>query len=235
LALAEIAQRLKRSISEIFRVIIVMERRQWLRKDPESSRFALTYRMLALAHHGTPAQTLTLAATPVMKALSLSSRQACHLVVRSGHQGLVIQRQESIGRASGFAVRLGVMVDLITSCSGHVLLAFTEASALDEVLASIPRPWGLTEKKLMARLGRVRRQGYDLQPSPLTGGVTDISYPIRDFDGTVVAALTIPYLRFLDDPVSSAVEVSRRHLETAANQVSRSLGFNEGNLSRNRG
>src|SRR6478736_2314687 len=70
LTISEIAFRLERSLSEIFRIAVVMERRQWLQKDPESARYSVTYRMLELAHRGTPAQAMSLAAAPVMSQLS---------------------------------------------------------------------------------------------------------------------------------------------------------------------
>ena len=59
LTISEIAQRLGRSISEIFRIIVVMERRRWLRKDPASDRYSVSYRMLDIAFRATPARALT--------------------------------------------------------------------------------------------------------------------------------------------------------------------------------
>ena len=54
--------------------------------------------------------------------------------------------------------------------------------------------------------------------------MTDISYPIRGFDGSVVAALTIPYLHVLDDSLPTTVEQTRRLLEEATRRISLSLG-----------
>jgi len=84
LTISEISERLKRRMSELFRIIIVMERRGWLRKDPENARFSVSYHLLLLAHRGTPAQTLTAAAAPVMQELCARTDQSCHLVIRSG-------------------------------------------------------------------------------------------------------------------------------------------------------
>ncbi len=56
LTVSEISQRLKRRMSELFRIIVVLEQRQWLQKDPESSRYSVSYHVLKLAHRGTPAQ-----------------------------------------------------------------------------------------------------------------------------------------------------------------------------------
>jgi DNA-binding IclR family transcriptional regulator len=118
LTVKEIAARLKRPMSELFRIIVVMQQRGWLQKDPESSRYSVTYLVLRLAHRSTPAQTLSAAAAPVMHELSVRINQSCHLVVRSGSEGLVILRQENQRRHANLSVRVGAIIDLASSCSG---------------------------------------------------------------------------------------------------------------------
>jgi DNA-binding IclR family transcriptional regulator len=225
LTVSEISQRLKRRMSELFRIIIVMEQRGWLQKDPETARYSGTYHVLKLAHRSTPAQTLTSAAAPVMHELSTRINQSCHLVVRSGTQGLVILRQENQRRHANLSVRLGAVIELTSSCSGQILLAHLPPEERDRVLKSIPRPRGLSLTRLSAKLDKVARDGFEIHRSPITPGVTDLSYPIRGFDGRVVAALTIPYLHALDDSLPTSIEQTRRLLQGAARQISKALGF----------
>jgi DNA-binding IclR family transcriptional regulator len=224
LTVSEISQRLKRRMSELFRIIVVMERRGWLQKDRETSLYSVTYHVLKLAHRGTPTQTLTSAAAPVMQELSTRINQSCHLVVRSGTQGLVILRQENQLRHANLSVRLGAVIELVSSCSGHVLLAHLELAEREQVLRSIPRPRGVSKSTMDATLAKVRKRGYETHTSPITAGVTDISYPIRGFDDKVVAALTVPYLHALDNSLPTSVEQTRRLLEEAARRISQSLG-----------
>jgi DNA-binding IclR family transcriptional regulator len=225
LSVSEISQRLKRRMSELFRIIVVMEQRRWLQKDPETSRYSVTYHVLKLAHRGTPAQTLTSAAAPVMQDLSTRINQSCHLVVRSGTQGLVILRQENQKRHANLSVRLGAVIELTSSCSGHVLRAHLESAEREQLLRSMPRPRGTSRSKLEVLLAKVRKRGFELHPSPITAGVTDISFPIRGFDGKVLAALTVPYLHALDDSLPASVDQTRRLLEEAARRISQSLGW----------
>lgn len=223
LTISEIAFRLKRSLNEIFRVAVVMERRQWLQKDIESARYSVTYRMLELAHRGTPAQAMSLVAAPVMNQLSREINQSCHLVVPAGSHGLVILRQENIAHPGGFAMRLGAVVDLVASCAGHVLLAFAEPDVRDGVFRLIPTPWAIPRKTLLRRLERVRRDGFELQPSIIAAGVTDVSYPIRARDGKIVAALTVPYAKAVNGRRLPTMDQSRARLERAARDISQSL------------
>jgi DNA-binding IclR family transcriptional regulator len=225
LTVSEIAQRLQRQMSELFRIIVVMEQRGWLQKDPETSRFSVTYHVLKLAHRGTPAQTLTHAAAPVMHELSTRINQSCHLVVSSGTQGLVILRQENQKRHANLSVRLGAVIELASGISGRVLLAHMNEIEREHLLKTLPRPRGLSRVALEKSLNRIAKRGFEVIPSPMTAGVTDISYPIRGFDGKVVAALTVPYLHVLDHSLPTTVEQTRRLLEEAARRISRSLGW----------
>jgi DNA-binding IclR family transcriptional regulator len=106
-----------------------------------------------------------------------------------------------------------------------VLLAHLPLEERERVLKSIVRPRGHSQSKVAATLTRIAKQGFEIHRSPITPGVTDISYPIRGFDGKVIAALTIPYLHALDDSLPTSVEQTRRLLEQAARQVSKSLGW----------
>jgi DNA-binding IclR family transcriptional regulator len=224
LTISEMATRLGRSISEIFRMIIVMERRYWLHKDPESDRYRVTYKVLDLAYRATPAQELTHVATPVMYSLVHQAQQSCHLVVQYGDRALVVLRQESPGSV-GFAVRLGTAVDLVASSSGHVLLAFSEADQLEAMLTALPFPEGMDGSSQRSVIARVRKRGYETTASARVSGVRDISYPVFGFDGRVVAALTIPFVTFIDGSQTVDFEAARGMLNEAARQISQGLGW----------
>lgn len=223
LTISEIAQRLNRSISEVFRIIIVMERLGWLAKDPANDLYSVTYRVLDVAFRATPAQTLSNVAAPIMYQLSSDTNQSCHLVVETGGRATVIHRQENLGPV-GFGIRLGTVVDIVTSCSGHVLLAFSA----DDRRVRLLKGMAIAEDartRLIRRFDAVRMQGYEMQPSARTAGVTDISFPIFGFDGHICAALTIPFLVTIDGSQKTTLEETREALGKAAQDISEGLGW----------
>lgn len=224
LTISEIAQRLGRRMSELFRIIVVLERRGWLQKDPETSRYSVSYHLLRLAHRGTPAKSLTVAAAPVMHDISTRIDHSCHLVVRSGSQGLVVFRQENQRRHANLSVRVGAIISLVGSCSGHVLLAHLDDEERENLLRNLPRPWPISRARLDQVLRGVKRRGYEMHRSPITAGVTDIGFPIRGFDGRVVAALTIPYLHVRDQSLPTTVAQTCKLVEDAARRISMALG-----------
>jgi DNA-binding IclR family transcriptional regulator len=222
---SEMAAELNRSIGELFRIVIVMEKRGFLEKSQDDDRYTVAYKILDLAYRATPAQDLTRAAAPQMEALARAVEQSCHLVVPNGGSGLVVARQENPG-VRGFALRLGAPIDLIRSCSGHVLLAFSRPDRTDRMLelAQRSRDAQVDRAKIEKTLAKVRERGFDMMASPITHGVTDISYPVFGFHGDVMAALTIPFLELIDGSQKVGMEETRRQLQGTAQRISSLLG-----------
>ncbi|MFS0773279.1 IclR family transcriptional regulator [Sphingomonas sp. 1P08PE] len=120
----EMSAALGRSVGELFRIVVVMEQAGYLQRSPITDRYTVSFKILELAFRATPAQDIVDAARPEMQRLARETEQSCHLVVANGAHGLVIAREENPGMR-GFAVRLGATIDMIRSCSGQVLLAFS--------------------------------------------------------------------------------------------------------------
>ena len=215
LLVSEIAAGIGLSVSEIFRIIVVMERRGWLRKG-DNDRYSVTPHVLNLAFRATPAEELSAIAIPFMRELCASSDQSCHLVIRNGDKGLVIARLQNPG-PTGLHVRLGAEIDLKASCSGHVLLAF----GVD------PHP-AKSDKPFAAILNAVRQRGYERMESARTLGVTDVSCPIFGMHGDIVAALTVPFLRLIDGSQTMSLDDTQALLEHTAKQISTELGIKRG-------
>lgn len=223
LSLSEIARGLGRSLSEIFRVVVVLDQRKWLHKASGGDRYTVTYHALDCVQRATPARTLAEVAAPVMVDLTQRIGQSCHLVVRSGDVGMVLHREDSHAPA-GFAMRIGAIIDLATSCSGHVLLAFLERERCDSFIGDQSQLDDVEKARLRDRVAKVRKRGFEQQPSARTRGVTDVSFPIFGFDGQLMAAVTVPYLDMVQDYRTTSLAEARLALCEASRRISIKLG-----------
>ncbi|WP_010544053.1 IclR family transcriptional regulator [Sphingomonas elodea] len=223
---SEMAAALGRSLGELFRIVVVMEEAGYLQKSELTDRYTATYKFLDVAYRATPARKLVVTAQPEMQALAATIGQSCHLVVAKAGEGLVIAREENPGTRS-FALRIGATIDLIDSCSGHVLLAFAseERAVRMRERASALRDTPIDEATLATHLRTARADGYCLRQSPITRGVTDISCPVLGFDGELLAALTVPYLEVVDGSQLMSVEQSLQELIRTARRISEALGW----------
>lgn len=191
LIMSDISAALGRSVSEIFRMLQVLEEHGYIARAEDGYR--LTNRLFALGMSQPPIRDLASTALPVMQALARQAGQSCHLAVASGAEMVVIIAIEAPG-LSGFAVRVGYRRPLHRSNSGRILLAFQPPEARAAMLADI-RATGdqWDEAELDARLdAAVAAQGA-ISPSPMLTGITDLSAPIL-VGGVARAALTMPFV-----------------------------------------
>ncbi len=225
LTMAEIAQQLGRSLSEIFRMVVTLQRRGWVRLD-RGDRFHLSTRMFELAHRNQPIRSLVESAIPTMQAIARQARQSCHLTIVEGGRVLVIAQVEAPG-AQSFNLRTGAVVGLFHTSSGQVLLAFRSAEERERLLeqnAAINGESGMSRTEFLSAVDRVAAAGYACSPSLQIRGVTNLAYPIWGRHGEVVAALVMPYLEWLGSLSGPPLDDARLVLADGALEISRTLG-----------
>jgi DNA-binding IclR family transcriptional regulator len=225
LTVSAIARRLGRSVSELFRMLVVLEQRGYIRGQPDSDKYQLSLKLFELAHRFRPEQQLTAIANPLMKEMAYEILQSCHLVIYYEGKGHVVAQQDSPSRLV-FSVRLGAEVPLLDTCSGHVLLAYATDKQRKAMLAKSPRHLGpKSSVDLDTIVSRVRAQGYERFPSPQVAGVTDVGYPIFDHAGDAIAVLTVPYFQFQDASSPVPIDRAQEWLSKTALLISRELGY----------
>ena len=225
LSLTAIAQKLNRSVGQIFRMLFVLEQRGYLTIDPSSENHKLSFRLFEIAHRHTPIKRLSAAAGPVIRSLARSLHQSLHIAMYYRGCCIIMVQQASPG-PTGFNVRLGTEIQLLKSCSGHVLLAFSDDETRERMLSeTAPTERHLVGKKeLNAILKRVREQGFERQDSAITYGVKDIGFPVYDFDNQVVATLTCPFLERIDGSNPVDLEEAIEMLGESSTAISQGLG-----------
>jgi DNA-binding IclR family transcriptional regulator len=223
LSLQDIAQRLRRSPAELYRMLDVLVQRGYLARLPDAG-YGLTLRLFELAQRHPPVGRLLDAAVPHMQALARRTGQSNHLSVHHDARLVVLARAEPPEPMSCL-VRQGAHFAFHDDrVSARVITAFQTGDArrhyLDE-LAGAQRS-AARRRALETRLAAIRARGYDEGPSDTVGGVTDICFPVFDAFG-VVAALNVVYLKQRDQRVS--VPQARRALAETARAISEALGW----------
>src|SRR3954471_23749149 len=100
LSMSDISAALHRSVSEIFRMLQVLEEHRYIVRD--ESGYRLTNRLFALGMRQPPIRDLVSTALPLMHQLARQTDQSCHLAVASGADMVVIAAIEAPGLA-GFS------------------------------------------------------------------------------------------------------------------------------------
>jgi DNA-binding IclR family transcriptional regulator len=199
---SQLARELKRTVSEIFRMLLCLERRGYIAQVDEE-RYSLTLKMFKLVQEHPPTERLIVDALPVMHRLAHDTLQSCHLGVLEGGR-VVILAQVNAPTDLGFFVKLGSTVDLMEAGSGYAILAHQSAAQRERTLADWSRETGKKPPRdLEMHLERIRRVGYEKRASYLVKGILNISFPIYDDRGSPLGALTVPHIQYNEETKSS--------------------------------
>jgi DNA-binding IclR family transcriptional regulator len=218
---SELARELNRTVSEIFRMLLCLERRGYIAQVAED-RYSLTLKLFKLVQEHPPTERLIADALPIMQRFAHETLQSCHMGVIEGEH-VVILAQVNAPTNQGFFVKLGSTVDIMDSASGYVILAHQDAAHRARTIADWSRETGKKPAaNLMPHLERLRKIGHERRASYLVKGVINISFPIFDDRGAPLGALTVPYLEHHKSKHSEADVI--KALGQAAAEITAAIG-----------
>jgi DNA-binding IclR family transcriptional regulator len=223
LTLTAISSELQRSTGEVYRILQFLDHSDYIVRNREGDTYALSMKMFHLSHAQPPLRSLTSAAVPIMEDLAVKAGQSCHLAVLS-RTNITIVANITSPLPLTYGVRLGAQFPAWETSSGILLCAFQAEAQRRTLFASLTQIIDeAAMANLRAKMDQVVAAGFEERPSLRIPGILNISFPVRDRLGNVVAALTVPYL-----PQRSAVttlEEVRVLVGQSAVALSQALGY----------
>ncbi len=221
---AQLARTLGRGPNELFRMLVCLERRGYIERDPASGAYSLTLRLFELSHTHSPFQSLLRAAVRPMRELTEAVLESCHLSVL--HRGvLLVLDQEESPRKLRLSVAVGATFPVIHTVSGRILLAHLPQVEREELLRSNEDYAKLSpteQKALLQRLDTIRARGFEEAYSETMEGVHDLAVLTGSPSGILKAALTIATLGRKQEPPRDDLLTALQH---CAVEISRAAGL----------
>lgn len=224
LTLNQISRQLGRSVNEIFRMVVTLEQRGYLVADNDHYRLSL--KLFELAHHHQPIRSLVSTALPHMRELANRSMQLTHLTVYEAGRVIVVAQVDSPERWA-FGLKVGALVSLTDTASGHVLLAFRDQAERASMLAAHVRMDGEQEietAQLMRQIEDTRKRGHSRMESRQIRGVINLSYPVMGANDRMLAALNVPYIERIDKKVNPSLDEVQGIVQEISARLSRLMG-----------
>ena len=222
---SDIAKSLKRSVSEIFRMLAVLVERNYVSIDKASEHYSLTLKLFEISHRHPPIKRLTKVASDVMADLAISLNQSVHLSILYGNNILVIAQNDPPGN-NVTSVRLGARIPVTRTGSGAVLVNQLSSEKRDAICDQNKSATPEQIDVFKEAVTQVQKFGYCVSPSMVIAGVQNISVPIFDYSGKVIAALTIPFIQRLINQNDPDLATAANAMQLAGEQVSNFLGAN---------
>ena len=176
------------------RILKTLEQLGYVRQA-ESSGFELTPRVLDLGMSYVLSRGLWEIARPHMEALVARTRESTSIAQLDGSDIVYVARV-AVPKIVTLAVTIGTRFPAVQTSLGKVLLAALPPAEAERVLAEPSRsgitpPWRPDAAERAAVLREVRARGWALTDEQLAPGIRSVAVPLRDGDGTVIAALNV--------------------------------------------
>ena len=225
LSQTEISTGLGRSIQEVYRILLLLEKRSYLVRT-KTDRIRLSLKLFELAHMHPPVNRLIERALPIMRDLAAGTDQSCHLAVLDDLKVMIALQVDS-PLPMRYSVALGSRFPVMETSSGAVLLAGQPPKEREAAIARIldsGDAYG-SRDEIEERFNEIDTLGYEMHASLVVEACINISLPVYDHTGLVIAALTVPFL-----PQKQArfdrEKVLQKTIEAAA-RISAALGAPE--------
>ena len=192
-SLAEIAQRSGQPKSTVHRMLASLVHMGYVEREGVS-RYRLTFKLLQLGMEQLGSLDIVKICRPHLEALMRATNESAYLAVLDKAGNSVYVAKVEASRPVSVQAQLGAPNPAWCTTTGWVLLAFAP-ELREKVLSSplTPRVPGAiaNPEELRAAFAQVAKRGCAVtraQGNPDTGG---IGAPIRDFEGSVIAACSI--------------------------------------------
>ena len=162
---------------------------------PDSNRYCLGNRLLALAEKVPFDRQLVAAAKPHMIALCRRLGETVLLTKVSGYHAICLERVES-QQVVRISFQRGVVLPLHAGASARILMAFMDEREVENVIRTVGLPRYTRDtvtdpQKLRPLLAKVRQLGYAISDGEVDPGVRSVAVPIRDSESRVIAGLSV--------------------------------------------
>jgi IclR family KDG regulon transcriptional repressor len=211
--------------TSVHRMIGSLEEMGFLTKD-QDGQYALGLLFLQFGHLVAERLDIRHISLTVMQRLRDDIREAVHLAVRDGYSSMYIEKLDTDHPVRLFT-KIGKKAPLYAGASSRIILAFMPDDEREAYLSEVElEPIGFgtitSKQKLREALALSRQTKYSFSRSELENYTAELSAPIFNHTGQMVAGLSIAGLevRFGEEQLPDLIQ----KVKQAAHEISLSLG-----------
>jgi IclR family KDG regulon transcriptional repressor len=193
---SEIAQATGLHKATAHRIMMTLLNGGFLERTPDGERFRLGIRVAELGLGALHGLDLRRAAFPYMQQLVERFNETCDLGIFDDRGRVLYVEVVHSEHSLTIAARVGRRLPAYCTASGRVFLAYLPPEVVEPILSGPLTPCTAktitSPAKLREELEVTRQRGYALDDEEFEEGIRAVSAPIRDVDGNVIAALSMP-------------------------------------------
>lgn len=229
LGINELSQRVNLSPATVSRLVHTLVKRGYLKQSRENKKYHLGLKFLDLTAVLHSEMDLPRIAIPILRKLRDEIKETVYVDVIDNTERVCIASVQGI-HALSVIVHVGQRSPLFAGADSRMLLASLDDEEIEKYLENVDlRPYGsntiTSKEKLLEFVKKSREVGLTISINEFHEGSACVSMPIRNFDQSMVAAISVVFHERkanLDIIQSYVVE-----LQKAAMSISEQLGYRE--------
>jgi DNA-binding IclR family transcriptional regulator len=230
ISLQELWQTLRWDKATIYRLLVTLEKRGYIHRDPQGRKYSLGMKIYALYDSLIRKLDLQQLTKSSLALLTRRTGQTAHLAVAVGGSVVFIDRVVG-SEILSVNTQIGATEPLHCTALGKAFLAFLEPEERSELLGGrLERftPNTLVGKRELQReMARIRSRGFAVDDEEYNEGIRCIAAPILNAQGVPIAMLGVsgPKNRLS----AKRIEEYGRMIGLNAMEISKKFGFDEKN------
>ncbi len=196
MGLQELSNELSLNKSTVHRILNSLMCMDYVRQDPESSRYSLSFKICSLANQILSKNSMIDVARPYLKELSSVAGETVHLVQIDGVNAIYIDKVEAFKNSVRMISMVGKSIPLYCSGVGKAMLADLPDDKIESIWAhsSIEKltPYTVTNyPDFLALINETRNVGYAMDNEENELGVRCIAVSLKEYNGKSKYAISI--------------------------------------------
>jgi DNA-binding IclR family transcriptional regulator len=236
--LQELSRLTKMNESTVLRYLSTLQNCGYVAQDSDTGRYALTYKICAIAANVSSRKSIRTICTPFLRSLAQIFNESVNIAEE--HDMAVVYIEAINGPRQQLLMttrRVGNISPLHCTAVGKLLLLGFTPRQLDSFIATKGLP-ALTEKTITTRealieeLARVKEKGFAFDNEEYEPGARCVAAPVYDYTGRIVAGVSIsgPLTRMTDEHIYEKLP----YLLDAAREISLRMGWQDPANDKNR-
>jgi len=229
MSMTEVSEKLGLYPSTVHRVLNTLKYRGYVEQNSADQKYQLGLKVLELGMAKFHQMDLVRESAPYLKEIVNQCNETVHLGILEDKEVLYLAKEES-SQTIRMCSYVGKRASLHCTALGKVLLAYLPEGERKKILGKKELPC-LTEKtitdkeELEKELSKVKKQGFALDRGENEKDVRCIAAPIRNYQGKVIAALSISSPSYRTN-IDQQNHLKEALLQTSKN-ISKRLGYKE--------
>ncbi|MBV5278854.1 MAG: IclR family transcriptional regulator [Campylobacteraceae bacterium] len=222
----ELAIELNIGKSTVSRLLTTLANEGFVRKDKETQKYSLGFKILTLYNTLTTNLEIIKEARPFLEKLFEETSESIQIAELEDLHVIYTDQIKSRHPVHILA-HIGRINPIHCTSSGKLLLAYQTKQTINELLSKelvAYTPYTIVQPQiLLEELAVIKKEGYCININEFIEGVISISASIKDYKGDVIAAISIvgPTQRINGGKVVSYLN----KLLSAAKEISKNLGY----------